>query len=344
MAARNFSMVEYFNRIADAHQPELAFAGCTKQAWRAWHRKAHKQFMELLGRFPEPCPLRAETVAQVEEHGLIKERVVFDAEERMSVPCIVCRPPDLKKGRKAPAIVCSHGHGPYGKNPVAGINAGGAVQTNVEQHRYNYGELMAQRGFLTICPDLRVFGERADGNYGGRDPCNVHFIRGAIFGIYTLTLNIFDLTRCVDYLQTRPEVDPERIGLMGLSQGGTMATFAGAAEPRFKAVDIICYLNPWAEFGVRRANFCGSQIVPGIHRYFDTHDIAGLISPRPLLVESGMWDTCFPIDHTTRSIDPLKRIYAAAGAEANLEFDIHPSEHAFGANKAYPFFEKHLMG
>jgi len=344
MANRYFSMIEYFNRIAATHKPLLEFNGKSFSDWQKWHKKAYAKLLELLGEFPEPSPLNSEVVASVEEHGIIKERVVFDSEKWMSVPCIVCRPKNLKPNRKNPAIVCSHGHGAYGKNPVAGINGGAEIQASITASNYNYGELMAQHGFITISPDLRVFGERSDGGnpYPGRDKCNVHFIRGAIFGIYTLTLNIFDLMRCVDYLATRKEVDPCRIGLMGLSQGGTMAAFAGAVERRFKAVDIICYVNPWKGFGVRDANFCGSQIVPNIYKYFDTHDIAGLIAPRPLLVEYGMWDECFKIDDCVQSIKPLKKIFSAAGAADKLEIEINPGPHAFGARKAYSFFQKYL--
>ncbi len=200
MANRYFSMIEYFNRIAAEHKPILAFNGKSVSDWKQWKRKAYAKLLELLGDFPEPVPLNAEVVASVEENGVIKERVVFDSEKWMSVPCIVCKPKDMKPNKANPAIVCSHGHGPYGKDSVAGINGGQEIQSNISAHNYNYGELMAQQGFLTISPDLRVFGERADGGnpYPGRDKCNVHFIRGAIFGIYTLTLNIFDLMRWVD--------------------------------------------------------------------------------------------------------------------------------------------------
>ncbi len=140
----------------------------------------------------------------------------------------------------------------------------------IHEHNHNYGEQMARAGFLTISPDLRVFGERRDGldPFPGRDPCNVNFVKGTLLGIYTLTLNIWDMKCCLDYLETRPEVDKKRIGMMGLSQGGTMTTFTAAAEPRINAADIIGYVNPWREFGIKRANFCGSQIVPGIYRYF----------------------------------------------------------------------------
>ena len=143
-----------------------------------------------------------------------------------------------------------------------------------------------------------MLGERSDGGdpYPGRDKCNVHFIRGMIASIYTLTLNVWDMKCCIDYLQNRPEVDPERIGMMGLSQGGTMTAFTSAMDSRIKAADISGYLAPWERFGVNDANFCGSQIVPEVFKYFDTSDVAGLIAPRPLLVEMGVHDTTFDID------------------------------------------------
>ncbi|MCD6360168.1 MAG: acetylxylan esterase, partial [Armatimonadetes bacterium] len=316
MADRNFSMIEYFNRIAAEHEPELAFHGSTKADFDEWHAKAHAKYMELLGEFPRPVELNAEVVFSVEEDGIVRERVVFDAEEHMSVPAVVLRPADMKPDGSNAAILCSHGHGRFGKEPVAGNRTVPGMVDDINAMNYDYGWQMAKAGYLTISPDLRVFGERSDGGdpYPGRDKCNVHFIRGAIMGIWTLTLNIFDMMRCIDYLQTRPEVDPERIGMMGLSQGGTMTTWTTAAEPRIKAADIIGYLNPWERFGVNRANFCGSQIVPEIYKYFDTHDIAGLIAPRPLLVEAGVHDLCFFIDDQQVSIEAVRRIYEAAGA------------------------------
>ncbi len=344
MAKRNFSMIEYFDRIARDWEPCLTFKGTTQADFEDWQARASEKFFDLLGEFPQPVDLAAEVIFSVEDNGLIRERVIFDAEELMSVPCVVLRRPDMPADKRGAAILCSHGHGAYGKDPVAGNATSPDKAASITQHNYNYGELMARAGYLTICPDLRVFGERADGGnpYPGRDKCNVHFVRGAILGIYTLTLNIWDMKCCVDYLETRAEVNPERIGMMGLSQGGTMTTFATAAEPRIAAADIIGYLNPWEGFGINRANFCGSQIVPEVFKYFDTHDIAGLIAPRPLLIEMGVHDTCFPIEDQLRGYERLRRIYEAAGAGADLWADIHPGEHAFANNRAYEFFGKYL--
>lgn len=344
MARRNFSMVEYFKRRAECWTPHLAFQGGTKSDWESWRGPALEKLLELLGDFPEPVDPATEVLYSIEDDGLIRERVVFDSEEYMSVPCVVLKPADLPNDGTAPAILCSHGHGPFGKEPVAGNASSEDLRANLERHNYNYAEQLARRGFLTISPDLRCFGERADGAdpYPGRDRCNVHFVRGSILGIYTLTLNMWDMMRCVDYLQSRPEVDPDRIGMMGLSQGGTMTTFTAAIESRIKAADIIGYVNPWFGFGIDDANFCGSQIVPEVYRYLDTHDIAGLIAPRPLLLEMGVHDTTFDIEAMIRGYEGVNRIYGAAGASGDLWADVHPGGHAFAGNRAFEFFQKYL--
>lgn len=341
---RNFSMDTYWNRLAEKHSPQMAFKGDTREDFDKWHEKAYGKFCELLGEFPAPVELNAEVESRVEDGDLIRERVVFNSEEYMSVPCQVLYPKNISRDGKNAAIICSHGHGRYGKDPVAGIRSSPGHIDDIEQMNYNYGEQMAKAGFLTLSPDLRVFGERRDGMdpFPGRDPCNVNFIKGAILGMYPLTLNIWDISKCIDYLSTRPEVDPERIGMMGLSQGGTMTTFAAAYDKRIKACDIIGYVNPWSEFGIRDANFCGSQIIPQVYKYFDTSDIAGLIAPRPLLIEMGIYDSCFPIHNLIKGYEGVKRIYEGAGIGHKLEKEIHPGPHAFGGGKAFDFFKKYL--
>jgi hypothetical protein len=344
MAKRNFSMIDYFNKMAENWVPLLTFQGSTMAEFEDWQARASEKFFDLLGDFPQPVTPEPEVIYSVEEDGIIRERVIFDSEENMSVPCVVLRPADMKADGSNAAILCSHGHGAYGKEPVAGNKSSAGLRESITNHQYNYGEIMARAGYLTISPDLRVFGERGDGGnpYPGRDKCNVHFLRGAMWGVYTLTLNIWDMKCCVDYLQTRAEVDPERIGMMGLSQGGTMTTFATAAEPRIKCADIIGYLNPWQGFAINRANWCGSQMVPGIYKYFDVHDIAGLIAPRPLLIEMGVQDTCFFIEDQLKGFAALQKIYEAAGAGEDLWADMHPGEHGFANNKAHEFFGKYL--
>jgi dienelactone hydrolase len=344
MKKRNFSMIEYWNRRFENWQPLMTFKGNSGKGWKGWHKEAYNKLLELLGDFPEKVDMISEVEYSVEDGGLIREKIVFDAEEFMSVPCYVLRPKDMKSDRSNAAILCSHGHGEFGKDAVAGIKGSPEHELNIKTHNYNYAEQMANEGFLTIVPDLRVFGERSDKNcvFNNKDKCNVNFIKGAILGVYTLTLNIWDMKCCIDYLETRPEVNPDRIGMMGLSQGGTMTAFTAAIEKRIKAADIIGYVNPWMEFGIKHANFCGSQIVPEVFKYFDTHDIAGLIAPRPLLVEMGIYDQCFYIRDMLKGYEGIRKIYTAAGAEDNLYTDIFPGAHAFSGDKAFCFFKEHL--
>ena len=229
MVRRNFSMQAYWQDQVDNFTPRLHFDGQTMD-WEDWRRRAHAKYMELLGSFPDPVPLDAEVESSVEDDGLIRERVVFNSEPFMSVPCQVLRPANMAADGSNAAILCSHGHGPFGKDPVAGIRSSADMRANIETHNYDYGRQMAKAGYLTIAPDLRGFGERRDGRdpFPGRDPCNVNYIRGTMLDRWPLTLNIWDMKCCVDYLESRPEVDPKRIGMMGLSQGGTMTTFAAA--------------------------------------------------------------------------------------------------------------------
>ena len=337
-------MKYYWEKIAENWEPLLKFKGTTKQEFEEWHSVALKKLEELLGEYPKKVELNAEVQYSVEDGDLIRERVVFDSEEFMSVPCIVLKPKNMKSDRSNAAILCSHGHGNFGKDPVAGMRSSPEMEYDIKTQNYNFAEIMAKQGYLTIAPDLRVFGERSDGlnPFPGRDRCNVNFIKGVMLGIWTLTLNIWDMKCCIDYLQTRPEVDPNRIGMMGLSYGGTMTTFTSAVEPRIKAANIMGYVNPWYEFGIKRANFCGSQIVPFIYKYFDTDDIAGLIAPRPLLIDMGIYDECFYLQDMIRGYEGVKKIYEAAGASDKLWADIHSGPHSFGGNKAIEFFKKYL--
>jgi hypothetical protein len=85
-----------------------------------------------------------------------------------------------------------------------------------------------------------------------------------------------------------------------------------------------------------------SVAVAGVHGFPDVPHSAGLIAPRPLLIEAGMHDTGFFIDEQLAAFDHLKRIYDATGAGGDLWHDVHPGEHAFADNKAHEFFAKYL--
>ncbi len=339
-----FTLREYWNLVAEDRSPVLSFerAGMPFDKWQV---TAREKLFELLGPLPDETPLNARVEYTADQGEYLRRRVVIDVDKYMSMPMTVLIPKNTKKDGKTPAILCSHGHGPFGKDPVTGVRSDPAHEAAIEEANYNFAEQMTLHGYITVSPDLRGFGERSD-DFDPipipRDPCNLNYVKGSIFGIYPLTLNISDMMRAVDYIETMEEADSSRIGMMGLSQGGTMTTFTTAVEPRIKACDIISYVNPFAAFGIRDGNFCGSQVVPGIYRYFDSFDIAGLIAPRPCLMEMGVYDSCFPFEDLWKGYDGVKRIYEAAGCGELLFTDVHPHGHAFSGAKAFEFFDENL--
>ena len=139
-------------------------------------------------------------------------------------------------------------------------------------------------------------------------------------------------------------MDPDRIGMIGLSFGGTMTTYLSALDERVRCADIVCYLSTLEDaIGHRgRGNTCGSQFARGLLTYGDIASVAGLIAPRPCLVEVGELDDCFVKDDALRCYADVERIYAAAGAADKLDLDLHPGGHAFSGAKAFDWFARWL--
>ncbi len=323
------------------HVPELSYS-----RWEGTHGQWKKESLvnlrRLLGEYPDRVPLNPIVLEERVEGELIVVKVRISTDEYSDVPALIMRRKDLDPDVQHPAILCIHGHGHQGKDSVAGNVAIPGVSEDLAAMKNDYGRSMALEGFITLMPDLRGFGERHGEDYPDRDRCNVNFLKGAMLGIFPLTLNIWDMMCCLDYLATLPGVDPERIGAMGLSFGGTMTTFLAALDHRVKAADIIGYINPFYEFAIKRANFCGSQMVPFLFKYFDTADIAGLIAPRPLLLEMGKEDLCFLYTDQRKGHEQLARVYRGAGSESLLVVDDHSGGHEYSGRKAVGFFRQHL--
>ena len=345
MAHRYIATRQFFLDLIREHEPKLVFRGKTKAHFAKWQKAFRAAFLECLGPLPKKVPLTPEVVWSVEEDGMSKQKVYLDTAPFTTVPAILLVP-DHKKGQRLPAVVAIHGHGRHGKDPVAGSKMP-EHQANIKNYQYDYGYQMARRGYVVICPDMRPFGERSDHYPGereieGRDPCNVHFIKGALLGFNLLAYNLWDLMRCVDYLESLPFVDQNRIGALGLSGGGAHVMHFSALDTRIKATDIICALNSYRAWGIGIDNFCGTQFLPGMFKYGDHAEICGLIAPRALLVEHGGFDYGFPPDHSAQAVEQVRRIYAAAGSPEQFETDMGYCGHQFLGNKCYCFFDRRL--
>ena len=163
-------------------------------------------------------------------------------------------------------------------------------------------------------------------------------------GMTVLGMNVNDGSCAIDYLCSQDFVDADNIGVMGLSFGGTMTTWMSLCDDRIKATDIICYSDRFADFGMRDTNFCGSQLAPGLYDICDLPDLQGLIAPRPLLVEIGVYDDCFRVESAMSCYREVEKIYSAAKAADKLQLDLFEGGHSWGANKSFDFFNKYLKG
>ena len=349
--SRNLSINAYFRAIAANHVPTYRFDG---RDFGTWQKDLLPLVRGTLGKMPARVPLNPEIQAEWREDGLVKQRVIFDVEDGLSAVAYVFRPEGARG--KLPGILACHGHGPFGKETVMGNRSSAAMAADITNHNYDYGFQMAQAGFAVIAIDWRGFGERDDRrkpNFNDidiqhlphkRDLCNLHYLRASILGMSVLGMDVNDGMCALDYLCAQDFVDADRIGVMGLSFGGTMTTWMSICDPRIKAADIICYSDRFADFGMRDVNFCGSQITGGLYELCDVPDLQGLIAPRPLLVEIGSFDECFKVDSAMSCFREVEKIFDAAGVRDRLELDLFEGGHQWGGNKSVEFFRRWLGG
>lgn len=338
MAAQRFLTVEQGVEQLLKATPPLHFDGTGKTEWEKWRETFRNNLVNDLGPSPEALPLEVETLEQIQFDGYTREKIIFNPDPFSSIPAYVLIPDGATAENPAPAVLCAHGHG-VGKDGAVGI---------IDDYQKQYAVELAQRGFVTIAPDWRCFGERKDrdewARRPGRDGCNIAYLAFGYFGYQLLQLNISDGQRCLDYLQSRPEVDDRRLGCMGCSFGGTMTTYISAMDQRVKAAVIVCYLSTLTDAlnDRGRGNTCGSQFMFGLRKAGDIADVAGLIAPRACMVQIGSDDMCFIEADALEAFRQVEKIYAASGRSDKLVLDHFQGEHEINLETGIKFLQERL--
>lgn len=337
-----------FYRTALEHTPTFRFPGGGFGEFERWKSAAKPEVLKTLGRFPERVPLNPELLCEWEHDGLIKQKWIIDVQKHLSVTLIACRAKDAEPGAKLPSIMCWHGHGKFGKESVMGDDSSPDRQTEITAFNYDYGHQMAKAGFATFAIDWIGRGdldeERMHGKNRahGRDWCNLYYLTATMLGWTSLSVILTHARAAVDLAATLPYVDIDRLGVMGLSGGGTMTTWTALTDERIKAAEIICYADLWPEFGFRRLNFCGMQVAPGLFHLVDVPDLQGLLAPLPLLLDIGAYDNCFPQETAMQCYRRVEAIYGVADAADRLHLDYFPGAHKWGGHKSVEFFRRYL--
>jgi hypothetical protein len=338
-----------FEQLALRHRPSHRFTARTADEFRVWQAEALPLVLATLGDFPPRVPLNPRLLTEWEQDEIVTQRWIIDVQEDLSAICLIACPRELPPGKRLPAILCWHGHGAFGKDPVMGIDGSPEQREEIRRHNYDYGRQMARRGFVTVAIDWIGAGERNDSHKpnwrnqaAGRDWCDIYYLHATMLGMTSLSINLTHGMAATDFACTLPFVDPLRLGVMGLSGGGTMSLWSALCDTRFKAVEIICYSDLWAYFGMRDANYCGMQVAPGLFKLVDVPDLQGLLAPRPLLVDIAVHDACFVIDTAMACFAQVQHIYETAGVKDRLELDLFPGEHGWGDHRSEGFFRTYL--
>jgi dienelactone hydrolase len=236
-----------------------------------------------------------------------------------------------------PAVLCIHQHNReyhLGKSEPAGLSG------NPEQY---YALELAKRGFVTLAPDALCFEERQHPRLRGMDGERFEATRRIAEGSCLQAKMLWDLTRAVDYLLTRREVDRRRIGCLGHSLGGQETLFLGAVDRRIAAGVSSCGFSSYRSIFDAAILHNLALYVPGIVRYGDLDRVLGLVAPRPFLVLAGTTDPLFPMEGVQTTVREARRAYGKARERLRLE--TFPAGHGFIApmrEAAYAWFDRWL--
>ena len=274
--------------------------------------------------------------------GYSREKIVFDSRPGVSVLAYLLLPANAS--RPAPVMICVPGHG-RGVDDIVGIDEHGADRTDKAGYQHDFAIQVAEAGMAALAIEPMGFGCRRDPintRQGlGRKACDPAAGGALLVGETMIAWRVWDVMRTIDYIATRAELDERRVGCMGISGGGTVTVFSTALEPRIRVALVSGYLNTFRD-SIGSLAHCIDNYVPGILNWAEMHDIAGLIAPRPLFVESGEKDPIFPVRASIESYNEVKKIYTVFGVPDLVEQEVFPEDHQFWGKRGIPFLAKHM--
>src|SRR5712691_5744423 len=340
---RRFDPVAFTRDLYAAARRRLRFQARTRGQAEEWQLLLRARLTDLLGVFPlERQPLRPVTLETRAFPGYRREKIVFDSRPGVSVLAYLLLPTNART--PAATMICVPGHG-RGVDDIVGIDEQGADRIDKSGYQHDFAIQVAEAGMAAVAIEPMGFGCR-------RDPINAQkglaqkacdpVAGGALMlGQTLIGWRVWDVMRTIDYIATRPELDASRVGCVGISGGGTTTLLAAALEPRIRAAMVSGYLITFRD-SVGSLVHCIDNYVPGILTWAEMHDIAGLIAPRPLFVESGEKDAIFPIQASIESFNRVREVYELFGAADQAEQEVFPAEHSFWGNRGIPFLARHL--
>jgi dienelactone hydrolase len=345
-------------RQASRLQFPLSFTQPGFRDIESWKKIARSRLEALLHYSPEPCDPVAQTVRRVELNGYVREDLSFQTAPGMRVPAALLIP-TTSKGR-LPGIVALHDHGGFylwGREKILENTNEHSALTEFRKRYYGGKSIaaeLARRGFVVLTIDMFYWGERrlildndpvdwrdrslempADrvAEFNSRSGREEPFVARALMtaGVTWPGIMLWDDRRSLDYLASRPEVDPDRLGCVGLSVGGLRSMYLAAFDDRIKAAVICGWMaSHSAQLKSHLRHSIGfTKLIPGMTELMDYPDVASLTMPSPLLVLHGSQDALFEPTGVQASFEKLKACYTKAGVPDRFRASVYEGPHQF---------------
>lgn len=295
----------------------------TARAWETQRSQIRTQLWQLLGKLPpRPAQLDVRTVSKTNATEYTLEKFEFDNGAGATVPGYFFLPKNAKG--KVPAILYCHWHG--------GEYDNGKEELLRHEHTpVDPGPTWAAKGYAVLGIDAYCFGERNGLGPGGPSE------RGSAGEMTASKFNLWvgrtlwgmilrDDLIALDYLASRPEIDPRKIGVTGISMGATRSWWLMALDDRIKAgVAVACltrYQDLIAHEGLKYHGIY--YFVPGMLNHFDTEAVVASIAPRAILFQTGDQDQGSPIDGVRAIEERVKPVYDLYQAKDNFQSIVYP--------------------
>lgn len=306
--------------VRDAAGNETPVTTRTDWSRRVAHIRAN---MELaMGKLPDNAlrvSLNPETFSEERTEKYLRRKIKFTPEPDDRVPAWLLIPHNLPAGVKAPAMLCLHQTTGIGKDEPAGL---GGLKS------LHYAHELAERGFICVVPDYPSFGEYP---YDFKEQ-GAHYASGSMKAIWN---NI----RAVDYLESLPQVDKSRIGVIGHSLGGHNALFSAVFDERLKAVVTSCGFTPFHDYyGGKLAGWTSDRYMPRIREVydndpnrvpFDFYEILGSLAPRGVFSNSPVNDDNFDVTGVRKAFTRANEVFSLFDAAPQLKLATPDAPHDF---------------
>ena len=323
---------EYLAR--EAIRLETNFLGEVKTLadWERERPRYREEYFDMLGLnpLPEKTPLSASITRTIERGDYRVDCLQYQSRPGLYVTANLYSPSKTKPGERLPAILYLCGHSGRGRN-------GNKVAYQ------SHGIWFARHGYICLVVDSLQLGEIAAIHHGTyREQRWWWLSRG-----YTPAgVECWNGIRGIDYLSSRPDVDPERIGVTGISGGGAATFWISAADERVKVAVPVSGMGDLTSYLPNRVinGHCDCMFLYNTFQWPWTR-IAGLIAPRPLLFTNSDLDPIFPMDANERVITRLERLYSLFGASDRVDACVSVGGHAYRKDirqAAFRFFNTYL--